>query len=176
MTYKCDNKTLSVRKHIFYKQDNFLNTVIHHYNQVGCRAQSGIFINSVLTENVKETQKTNRFFDLSGFDEKFSCTGILYAQHKLEDNIIIEQGFIGKFCAKRKFIYCLTILDDTLFRYCEKQTKLVSASQCNLNVQNSWIDRKCQKSRKQGVSELSGIGEKHSYKGCYPFNATWEKV
>ena len=77
--------------------------MIHHYNQVGCRIQSGIFINSVLTENIKETQKTNRFFDPSGFDEKFSCMGTLYVQHKLEDNIINEHGFVGKFCAKRKF-------------------------------------------------------------------------
>ena len=58
MTDNCDNKVFFGQKIDFYKQDNFLNTVIYQYNQVGSRIQSGIFIKSVLTESVRETGKT----------------------------------------------------------------------------------------------------------------------
>ena len=58
MTDNCDNKVFFGQKIDFYKQDNFLNTVIYQYNQVGSRIQSCIFIKSVLTESVRETGKT----------------------------------------------------------------------------------------------------------------------
>ena len=58
VTDNCDIKVFFGQKIDFYKQDNFLNTVIYQYNQVGSRIQSGIFIKSVLTESVRETGKT----------------------------------------------------------------------------------------------------------------------